>query len=84
MDQQSGNKHMLIMVLCCLVPLAILFTVTILGVPLGNIATFALVLMCPLMHLFMMKGMRGHGDQNQGACHDAKGEAARPLPNREW
>jgi hypothetical protein len=83
MGQHSGNKHMLIMLLCCLVPLAIVFAVTTLGVPLGNIATFALVLMCPLMHLFMMKGMMGHGAQDQGACHDAKGDAARPLPNRE-
>ena len=74
MDQQSGNKHMLIMVLCCLVPLAILFTVTILGVPLGNIATFALVLMCPLMHLFIL-----HDEGNEGA----RGPKPGGLPRRQ-
>jgi hypothetical protein len=83
MGQHNGNKHMLMMLLCCLAPLAIIFAVTNLGISLGNLGAFAVVLMCPLMHIFMMKGMMGHGSQGQASCHDVKQEVARPLPSKE-
>jgi hypothetical protein len=39
-----------------------------LGVPMGTIAAFALVLACPLMMLIMMAGM--HGDHDDRAHHE--------------
>jgi hypothetical protein len=48
------------MALCCLAPLAGIFAVTVLGVPLNNLFSFALVLLCPLMMVFMMGGGHGH------------------------
>ncbi|MCL5960212.1 MAG: DUF2933 domain-containing protein [Chloroflexi bacterium] len=62
----KGN-HTLLMVICCVVPMAFLAAVFVFNVPLGTIGTFAILMLCPLMHLFMMKGM-GHGDQQAG-CH---------------
>lgn len=48
----------------------ILLALFVFKIPLSGILTFGLILLCPLMHLFMMKGM-GHG---QESCHDNKKE----------
>ncbi|MHB0869379.1 MAG: DUF2933 domain-containing protein [Chloroflexota bacterium] len=80
MHQQSGNRHMMIMLLCCLIPMGAVFAVTILGIPLSSLGTVALVLLCPLLHIFMMKGMMGHGNQGQPSCHDPKQDAVKTLP----
>ncbi|TAK32380.1 MAG: DUF2933 domain-containing protein [Chloroflexota bacterium] len=48
----------------------------------GNLALFALVLACPLMHVFMMRGM-GHGGQN-GNCHGSQqGGGQTSVPRKE-
>ncbi|MBI2861675.1 MAG: DUF2933 domain-containing protein [Chloroflexi bacterium] len=36
----------------------------LIGIPLGTLLTFGLVLACPLFHVFMMRGM-GHGAHHQ-------------------
>lgn len=64
-----NSKHTFIMLLCCLVPLAAFFLVSVLGIPLNSLATFALILMCPLMHILMMRGMGGHDHQGEAPCH---------------
>lgn len=75
-----NSKHGLIMLLCCLVPLALVFAVSVLGIPLGSLGTFALVLMCPLMHILMMRGMgHKHGDQSQASCHSAPANEKTPA-----
>jgi len=57
------NKHSWIIVLCCAIPIALLIAVYFLG--LSNKYIFWLVvLLCPLMHFFMMKYM--HGDKKNG------------------
>ena len=47
----------------------------IMGVPLGTLFTFGLVLLCPLMHFFMMRG--GHHGHGAPAPED------RGLPRRD-
>ncbi|MGE5850780.1 MAG: DUF2933 domain-containing protein [Candidatus Methylomirabilota bacterium] len=49
----------------CLVGLGALFILPSLGISIGALFTFLLVLACPLMHLFMMRG--GHGGHDHGA-----------------
>lgn len=54
----------------CLLSLGIAFTALhILKVPVGNLLYFGAILLCPLMHIFMMKGMnhRYHeaGEKNE-------------------
>lgn len=63
----KGN-HTLLMVVCCVVPMALLAAIFLFNVPISTIGLFAVVLLCPLMHLFMMRSM-GHGHQQAG-CHD--------------
>lgn len=75
MDPKTG-KHLLIMLACCLIPLAVLGAVLFLQVDLGSVGLFAIMLLCPLLHIFMMRGMgHDHGKAGQ-ACHE---EAPRPT-----
>ncbi len=66
-NQGAGNRHMLIMVLCCLAPLAALAAISALKIPLSAALSFGLILLCPLGHLLMMKFMMGHGSQQSPA-----------------
>ncbi len=74
-----SNKHTLIMLLCCLVPLAGFFLVSVLGIPLSSLGTVALVLLCPLIHILMMRGMGGHDHgKEQASCHPTATESKEP------
>lgn len=56
----SGLKHMLLMLICCLAPLGAVLLLKQSGYE--GAAGYLVFLLCPLMHLFMMKGM-GHKKQ---------------------
>ncbi|MCZ7381288.1 MAG: DUF2933 domain-containing protein [Candidatus Methanoperedens sp.] len=58
----SRHRHTLMMALCCLIPLVLLGILWIAGVS-QNILSFGIILLCPVMHLLMMKNMK-HGTQN--------------------
>ncbi len=55
-EQKGISKHALIMVLCCLIPLGILAVLWTIGVS-GSYLIFGVMLLCPLLHLLMMRGM---------------------------
>lgn len=65
MDHKHGMgdaKHFLLMIACCLVPLALIFGVSLLGLSFGSLTAlvpYAMVLICPLMMFWMMRQM-GH------------------------
>lgn len=59
-----NKKHTLIMLACCLVPLAGLILISVFNIPLKSVFYFALILFCPLSHILMMKFM-GHGEGHQ-------------------
>ena len=60
--QKGKSKHTLIMFLCCLIPLVILTVLWANGVSTSYLILGA-VLLCPLLHLVMMRGMhKGSGD----------------------
>lgn len=64
------DNHTLMMILGCVAPMALLAAIFVFNVPLGTVGLFLVMLACPLMHVFMMKGM-GHGEQHKGtSCHD--------------
>jgi DUF2933 family protein len=65
-QQQSGGhggRMGLLMALCCLAPLALILAVTVFAIPFSGILSFAALLLCPLMMVFMMAGGHGHGSQ---------------------
>jgi len=61
--QKIKQNHLLAMVLCCALPLIGILALSYLGV-LGSWGYYALLLLCPLGHIFMMRGM--HSSHSQG------------------
>ncbi|HBR28270.1 MAG TPA: hypothetical protein DD734_11740 [Firmicutes bacterium] len=57
---KGHGKHMLLMVLCCALPIILLMLIPILknnNPALKSILPFAVVLLCPLMHIMMIPMM---------------------------
>ena len=70
-----SRKHAVIMVLCCLVPLVALVAISILRVPANTVIYVGIALVCPLMHLLVMRGMQ-HGPE--GSAEHAHHQAEMP------
>ena len=63
-----GKRHVLLMILCCLVPAAALAAIFVLKIPAPQVLTYGLILLCPLSHVLMMGIMgRGQHDHTAGA-----------------
>ncbi len=60
-----SKKHMLIMVACCLIPIAALAAITVFKIPVSTVVYGVILLVCPLSHLLMMKFMGGHDHEHQ-------------------
>lgn len=63
------QNHPLAMILCCAIPLGLIVILSLTG-SLGSWGFYALILLCPVLHIFMM---RGHG--HTSSADHAKGHA---------
>lgn len=54
--ESPGLSHAVKMLLCCLIPLALLAILAYSGMSLKGFGLLAVLLLCPLLHLFMMRG----------------------------
>ncbi len=63
--QKIKQNHFLAMVLCCAIPLIGILALSSLGV-LGSWGYYALLLLCPVGHVFMMRGMHSDNKKEQG------------------
>lgn len=62
----GGLKHMLMMLACCLAPIGAVLLLKLSGYE--GVASYLVFLLCPLMHLVMMKG---HKKQESASNHNA-------------
>ena len=54
------KKHVLIMVLCCLIPLIGYAAVSLLGIRINAILFCGMVFICPVLHLILMLNLKRH------------------------
>ena len=73
---KMSKKHLILMILGCVVPMGVFFVLFSLGIPLNKLFFFVLLLLCPLSHIFMMRGMKHHG-------HDDPASESTKLEARE-
>ncbi len=52
-----GQRHLLLMLICCLIPAAALAAIYLFRVPVPTVLTYAVFLLCPLSHILMMMFM---------------------------
>lgn len=60
----------------CLVGMGSVFILPALGISLGILGSFLLVLLCPLSHILMMQGMRGE-HEGHGQAEEVSGAIER-------
>lgn len=80
-DHSQGGlgKHMLLMLICCLVPIALVAAVSLFGLSLGplqGLVPYVAALMCPLMMIGMMWMMMR---DNKNAHSDQRTHAPQPV-----
>lgn len=73
-QNHKGKSHGFLMLLCCLIPIIAILFLPRLGVglglglgPIGRFAPYAMFLICPLMHIGMMRTM-SKGNKKED-CH---------------
>lgn len=76
-NTSHGNRHMLLMILCCLIPVAALAAIFVLKIPVPQVLTYGLILLCPLSH-FLMMGLMGRGQHDHAADATQPGVATNP------
>lgn len=79
------KKHTLLMLACCLIPLVGLTAVAVFDVPARSVLTVGMVVLCPLLHLIMMRGMmgRGHADHDHHAALPTRSPMAQLAAGEE-
>jgi len=74
-NTSHGNRHMLLMILCCLIPAAALAAIFVLKIPVPQVLAYGLILLCPLSHVLMM----GRGQHAHTADATQPGAATNPV-----
>ncbi|MFQ5419695.1 MAG: DUF2933 domain-containing protein [Anaerolineae bacterium] len=65
-----NRKHLILMTIGCLLPLAALAAIFIFQVQVNTVLLFGLVLLCPAMHLLMMRDHMNHGEHSDVHQHE--------------
>lgn len=85
MEEESKNvksSHFLLMVLCCAIPLVGILILSYLGI-LGSWGVYALILLCPLLHLLFMRKMMVRETPGRSEAKPMLGEDRRMIDRGE-
>ncbi len=64
----------------CVVGMGAVVFLSILGISIGSLFGFLLILLCPLSHFLMMRGMGGHAEHGSGlGPQESIAETPRPV-----
>lgn len=79
-----GRKHLFIMILCCLIPMAGLLAIRYFQIPVSTGVVFGLMLLCPISHVLLMKFMMdGHSDRGGAHAHQEHVKSSASLPDHQ-
>lgn len=79
------KKHTYLMLACCLIPLAALAAIYVFDLPVNSVLYVGIILLCPLLHFVMMRGMMGDDHQHAGhSQHVSHGELAPVAQKTRW
>lgn len=81
----NTNRHILLMMLCCLIPIALIAAVALFRISFGALTPylpFVMVLFCPLLMFFMMRGMIGQDHAGEDSPHAKSPQNTSTKPNR--
>lgn len=87
----SSKKHLIIMILCCLIPVAGLAAIRLFGIPVSTGVYLTLMMLCPISHILLIKYMMGgeghragHYQQDTSAqsCHSEPAGEQTKTANR--
>lgn len=59
-----GRKHLLLMLLCCLIPIGVALGLQAFGIALSVSLPVVMLILCPLLHIMMMAFMHGRSQTN--------------------
>ena len=65
-----NRKHLILMAIGCLLPVVGLVALFIFQIKVSTVLLFGLVLLCPAMHLFMMRGHMNHSQHGDVHQHE--------------
>lgn len=60
-----ARKHLILMVIGCLLPLTALAAIYLFQIQVSTVLLFGLFLLCPALHLFMMRDPMEHPSSHQ-------------------
>ena len=61
--EKVKQNHALAMIICCGIPIVGIMALSFFGI-LGSWGYYALILICPVGHLLMMRGMHSNSEEN--------------------
>jgi len=61
-----NRRHLLYMVIGCTLPIVAVLAMTVFQIQPGPIVILGLLLLCPTIHLLMLREHLGHGENHRG------------------